>query len=174
MGELIVKKFVDNLLRIAKKRLLPLPSSTRLLAFLNFISWLTFVTWLYSDGTHPVLMGVGIGMCLSQVISLISRFIWHVPDVVRGKTAMAPSGKNNLDILAEHGLRVHYYQPSAGIEDPVLAEALRCFGSAGYVITDLNGIQLIGTVSSIPMNSNEIAEMRRAGFKIVSGGADRS
>lgn len=120
-------------------------------------------SWLLVDGVHPVLAGVGVGMCISQVTSLVVRFMCRR----EADKDMASTGKRNLDILAKHGLRAHFYLPAAGIEDAELAEALRRVSSAGYIITDQTGNQLMGKVASIPMTTNEIADMRRAEFKVV-------
>lgn len=71
-----------------------------------------------------------------------------------------------LDVLAKHGLRAHWYAPTAGVEDPELADACRLLGDHGFLITGARG-ELVGKVATARLSSEEIAQQRRAQFRLI-------
>lgn len=72
-----------------------------------------------------------------------------------------------LDVLEKHGLCAHWYAPAAGIEDQELAEACHFLGGHGFLITDTQG-GLVGKVATARLSTEEIAQQRRAQFRLVT------
>jgi hypothetical protein len=124
-------------------------------------------SWLLLKDHHPVLAGVGFGMCLSLLASMAASLMSPHHDTASAPGRKAPSRKDALNVLAGHGLKAHFYLPAAGVEDQELANALRRVAAAGYIVTYEESEQLFGKVASIPMTSDEKAELRRAQFKRV-------
>lgn len=71
-----------------------------------------------------------------------------------------------LDVLDKHGLRAHRYFPAASMEDPELASACLTLLGLGYIIADKDN-NLVGGIGNARATKDEIAEHRRASFKLV-------
>ena len=75
--------------------------------------------------------------------------------------------ENALDVIEKHGYRAHFYLPTVGAQsDRELWEALETMRLAGFIITDRNG-HLVGKAATARLTGQEIAEERRAFFKLV-------
>ena len=69
-------------------------------------------------------------------------------------------------MIEEHGFKAHLYFPGLGIEDKRLYIALARLNYAGYIFTGEDG-EILGKVSTARPSSYEIADARRASFKII-------
>ncbi len=76
-----------------------------------------------------------------------------------------------LDIIEKHGYKAHYYFPATGIEEDQLYIALERLKHAGYIFTRADG-SLLGKVTTARPSSDQVADERRAGFKIVTVNQD--
>jgi len=75
--------------------------------------------------------------------------------------------KHWLDVLDKHGITAHFYMASCGYrEDTELSNALDRLNAAGYIFTDTAG-HLVGRIAKARLSSQEIAELKRADFKII-------
>ncbi|NHR07424.1 hypothetical protein HA052_19725 [Chromobacterium haemolyticum] len=89
----------------------------------------------------------------------------HAVGVMRGLYSDIERDKA-LDVLAQNGLAAHYYLPAVGVADRELAAACRELAGCGYLIVDRYG-DLQGKVAAARPTSDEIAQERRAAFRIV-------
>lgn len=72
-----------------------------------------------------------------------------------------------LDTIKEAEFNAHYYLPSVGHrKNKSLSGALDSLAGKGFIITDKGG-NLVGKVAKARLNSNEVAEAKRATFTIV-------
>ena len=74
--------------------------------------------------------------------------------------------EKSLRELSKHGYDAHLYLASIGEADMNLRSALVNLSSRGYVITDSNGV-FVGKFAKAILDSTEVAEQRRATFKII-------
>lgn len=99
---------------------------------------------------------------LSRVLSLLFR----------SKTASGAAFnpfrlKAHFKVVEKYNIDAHFYMPSIGNTDNgELCKSLDELASAGYVMTDRNGV-LIGKLAKSRLNAEEKAILRRATFKIV-------
>lgn len=69
--------------------------------------------------------------------------------------------------IEKHGMKAHLYMAGAkNRQDEKLSYALDTLEAAGFIITDSSGA-LVGCVATKNPDSNELAQQRRATFKIV-------
>lgn len=73
-----------------------------------------------------------------------------------------------LDLLEENGIRAQFYVPSAYAKTQELANALRLLAARGYIMTDQEG-NLVGAVATARPTVDEVAQQRRAEFKVLDG-----
>lgn len=73
-----------------------------------------------------------------------------------------------LDVIEKHGYRAHFYLPTVGAQDDrELWEALETMRLAGFIVTNESG-HLVGKVATARPTRQEIAEERRASFRLVN------
>jgi len=69
--------------------------------------------------------------------------------------------------IEKHGMKAHFYLAGVGRRaNRDLSYALDTLEAAGFIVTDSNGY-LVGNVATKNLGSNELAEQRRATFKVV-------
>lgn len=69
--------------------------------------------------------------------------------------------------IEKYGMKAHYYLAGVGNRESTnLSYALDTLEAAGFIITGQDG-QLVGKVATKSLGSSELAEQRRALFKIV-------
>ncbi|PKM47078.1 MAG: hypothetical protein CVV05_01430 [Gammaproteobacteria bacterium HGW-Gammaproteobacteria-1] len=72
-----------------------------------------------------------------------------------------------LDVIERHGYTAHFWLPGiAHHADRELWEALEGLKNAGFIVIDANGA-LAGKVAKARLPVGELAEQRRAQFRIV-------
>jgi len=72
-----------------------------------------------------------------------------------------------LDTIKKQDYDAHYYLPSIGSRNnKELGNALDSLAGKGFIVTDKNGC-LVGKVAKARLNSNEVAEAKRATFSVV-------
>ena len=72
-----------------------------------------------------------------------------------------------IEVVQKHGLEAHLYFPSVGRrDDRELCDALDLLASNGFLVTDSGG-NIVGKFMKVNESSSEIADARRAAFKIV-------
>lgn len=72
-----------------------------------------------------------------------------------------------IEVIERRGMKAHLYLPGVGHrEDEELSYALDTLGAAGFIVTTAAGA-LIGRVATHGLSSEQIAEQRRAEFKVI-------
>ncbi len=92
---------------------------------------------------------------------------WHQADMVAAAMFDGSRARDEaLSVLNKHGINAQLYLAAAGETDRELADALRLMAGRGYIMTDKNG-GLVGAVAQAIPSSEEIAQNRRASFRVV-------
>jgi len=104
-----------------------------------------------------------IGILVWDFIKFIYRQLRNTQD----QKAWSKERDKALDTLSEFQFNAHYYLPSVGNRDnKPLCNALDSLAGQGFIITNNSG-DLVGKVAKANMNSNEVANAKRATFKVV-------
>ncbi len=75
---------------------------------------------------------------------------------------------NAIDVIEQNGMKAHLYIAGVGRRDNYdLSVALDLLASSGFIITDEQE-NLVGKVITPRMSSDDLANVRRASFKVFS------
>jgi len=139
-----------------------------------FVWWLVVVYLAVFFQRHGTITSPGYWAGYGAMLALSGSWIldMYTRRAAEGTPTMLSmiARKKALDVLANNGLRAHYYFPAVGVEDRVLADACRLLAGAGHLITDNTGV-LVGKVATVRPTLEELVKERRASFRLVK--ADR-
>ncbi|GIC77141.1 hypothetical protein [Moritella sp. F3] len=109
----------------------------------------------------------------AAIYAMIGIMVWDLAKMAYRKLTANRKQKaddyaynKHLDEIAAQGYSAHYYVPSIGLTNNELRNSLDYLASKGFIITDSNEV-LVGKVAKARMDSTELAEQRRATFKII-------
>ena len=104
-----------------------------------------------------------VGILVWDLIKLVYRKLRYSYD----QKSWSKERDKALNTLKEYQLNAHYYLPSVGSRDnKPLCNVLDSLAGQGFIITNTNG-DLVGKVAKANMNSNDVANAKRATFKVV-------